>query len=173
MSEETKANKPILKKPWFWIAIVVVIVLVAGIAGGQSKEEVDDQQQTQSSTAESSSANSQSPAETKLSHGELLDLTSNDGLTVIKAKIEPSYSNEATIEQNYFNVEQYIKDNNRDDVEELQYWAVADMTSGKESKVISFSVSKELISQVKDGKVVANQLGEHVSDLWILPSLRK
>ena len=123
--------------------------------------------------------------EIKLLHGELLDFKEscneyddNDTskclktVAVIKAKIEPSYSNKATIDQNYYNVEDFIKNSNGTKYDEISYWAVADMESGNESKVVSFTINKDLINKIKDGKIVANQLGNYVDDLWILPSLK-
>lgn len=108
----------------------------------------------------------------ELEFGELLDLSTNDGVTVIKAKIEPSANSAATVDQNYYNVVHYIQDNDMNGINEIQYWALADMTNGKEQKAISFTVPKDLIDQIKDGKVVANQLGDYVTDLWMIDSLK-
>lgn len=92
---------------------------------------------------------------------------------VIKAKITPSYNNKATITQNYHNMEEYIKNYDVSKFKEIQYWAVADMTDGNESKAISFTIPKRTINLVKEGKVVAIQFSDgYVQDLWILPSLR-
>ena len=123
--------------------------------------------------------------EKRLLHGELLDFTEscnkyddNDStkclsnVVVIKAKIKPSYSNKATIDQNYYNIENFIKNNNVDKYDEISYWAVADMEGGDESKVISFTLNKDLIIKIKDNKIVANQLGNYLDDLWILSSLK-
>ena len=54
---------------------------------------------------------------------------------------------------------------------ELQYWAVADMSDGSEGKVISFTVPADIAEKVASGDVVATQLPDLVTDLWILPSL--
>lgn len=110
----------------------------------------------------------------KISYGELLSVTENTDshVDVIKAKIKPSYSNKATIDQNYFNVADYIHDNDVSDLEEIQYWAVAEMTDGSEAKVISFTLPKTLIEAIKANKnYAANTLGDSVTDLYILPSL--
>ena len=45
------------------------------------------------------------------------------------------------------------------------------MTDGSESKVISFTVDSDLIQKIKTSAVVAIQMGDYVSDLYILPSL--
>ena len=108
-----------------------------------------------------------------LKHGKLLDTKSNGTTLVLKAKISPSYSNKATIDQNYFNVCDIIKNQKGDTYDEIQYWAVADMTDGSESKVISFTVPKSVIQAVAADKIVENKLGDSLTDLWVLPSLQK
>ncbi len=88
----------------------------------------------------------------ELENGELLSVTKGvDGVVVVKAKIESSYSNKATINQNYMNVRGLICDHGFNSCSELQYWAVADMQNGEESKCISF---KEIIDYVYDGSIV-------------------
>lgn len=110
----------------------------------------------------------------ELEFGKLISVIHGyDGVVVVKAKISPSYNNEATIHQNYYNVCDLIKNHGFDICSELQYWAVADMTSSNESKVISFTVDSGLIVNVKDGSVTATELGDCIDDLWILPSLLK
>ena len=105
-----------------------------------------------------------------LRHGELLSATQNGNILIIKAKIESNLTN--LIDQNYYNVGDLIKNQSADAYEEIQYWAVADMTDGSESKVISFTLSKYLIVNVKTMEVLENELGDYVEDLWIHPSLR-
>lgn len=109
----------------------------------------------------------------KVAHGELISLEENDGVAVMKVKIKPSHDNEATINQNYYNVEEFVQKQNGDQYDEIQYWAVADMSNGNESKVISFTLDKETITALKEKKIFANQLGDYVTDLWILPSLKQ
>lgn len=106
-----------------------------------------------------------------LKNGYILDYSANDGVAVIKAKIEPSLTNKMTIDQNYYNVCDLIQ-NQGVEPNELQYWAVADMTDGGEEKVISFTLDSATIAAVKAGTIVENRLGDYVSDLWILPSLQ-
>ncbi|MGU9052051.1 hypothetical protein ACV3XU_10690 [Clostridium perfringens] len=108
----------------------------------------------------------------KLKHGELLDVNINDKILTIKAKISPSYNNKATIKQNGFNVEDIILNKGGDLFDEIQYWAVADMTDGDESKVISFTLTKDQINAVKNKQLLGNQIVEQANDVWILPSLR-
>lgn len=130
----------------------------------------------------SSNTNSNS----KLLHGKLLDIKENckkinesdktkclEKVAIIKAKIESSYSNKATIDQNYFNIENFIKTNNENKYQEIQYWAVADMKNGDESKVISFTLNENTIKQIYNNKIAATQIGDYADDLWILESLKQ
>ena len=105
-------------------------------------------------------------------YGELLDLTETDDICVLKYKITSSATKKMTVNQNYYTVVNFIKDGGGDQYNEIQYWAVADMQDGSESKVISFTVSKDLIEKIKAGTVLPTQMGDYVDELWILPSLR-
>ncbi len=109
----------------------------------------------------------------KIRYGDLLSVNASGGTVVVKAKISPSYSNKATVNQNYFSVCDMIKNQGLDLYDEIQYWAVADMTNGTEAKVISFTVPADVIRNVKElGKNFPdNTLGNYVTDLWIHPSL--
>lgn len=107
----------------------------------------------------------------KVSNGELVDANINGTSLIIKAKIQPSYSNQATIDQNYFNVTDLVQKQGADIFREIQYWAVADMTSGSEGKVIQFSVSRDLIGHIKEDGLLGPMIADYVDDLWILPSL--
>lgn len=112
--------------------------------------------------------------EVALKYGELLELNDNRearGVVVVKAKIAPNVSNELTISQNYHNAVDLIENQGFGDCE-LQYWAVADMSDGTESKVVSFTVPQDVVEQVAAGDVVATTLPDLVTDLWILPSLQ-
>ena len=109
----------------------------------------------------------------ELRFGELLSVISpGDGVVVVKAKIQPSYSNKTTIDQNYYSVCDLIRKNGFNQCSELQYWAVADMTDGSESKVISFTLNSNTIQDVYNENIIDNQLGDYVDDLYILPSLQ-
>ncbi len=101
----------------------------------------------------------------------MLNTTINDDTLVIKAKIESSYDNKATVDQNYYNIEDIIKNQGGDKYTEIQYWAVADMTDGSEQKVVSFTVSESVIKQIANNEIVTNQMGSYVDDLFIHASL--
>ena len=98
-------------------------------------------------------------------YGELLDLTETDGICVLKYKITSSATKKMTVNQNYYTVVNFIKDGGGDQYDEIQYWAVADMQDGSESKVISFTVSKDLIEKIKDGTVLPTKMGDYVDEL--------
>lgn len=107
-----------------------------------------------------------------LQYGELLSVYKEVGSTaVIKAKIKPSLTNKLTITQNYYNVCDLIQNQGLDVFQTIKYWAVADLDSGREGKVISFTVPKVVIDRVAKGNFPENKLGEYVQDLWILPLL--
>ena len=106
-----------------------------------------------------------------LLHGDLLDEKDTSGTLVIKAKVSSSYNNKATVDQNYYNIEDIIKNQGGDKYTEIQYWAVADMTDGSEQNVVSFTVSESVIKKIADNKIVANQMGSYVDDLFIHASL--
>lgn len=109
-------------------------------------------------------------------HGELLSWYENDfdgkKVLVVKAKIKPSWTNELTVNQNYYNVADIIKKQNGSEFDEIQYWAVADMTDGSENKVISFTLNKETINAISDGSIVDNQIGNYAEDLFVHKSLQ-
>lgn len=108
----------------------------------------------------------------KARFGDFLECNINGSTAVVKFKIEPSTSNKTTIDQNGYNIEDMILNQGADKYDEIQYWAVADMTDGSESKVISFTVDKDLISMIKNKQIVGNQIVDYGKDLWILPSLK-
>ncbi|MCM1488691.1 MAG: hypothetical protein NC203_10035 [Firmicutes bacterium] len=108
----------------------------------------------------------------KLNTGDLLSVIYSEGdVIVVKAKIQSLLSNKQTINQNYYNVGDLIKKHGFGACQELQYWAVADMSNGEEEKVISFTLDKATIEGVLNGSILENQLGDYVSDLFVHRSL--
>lgn len=108
----------------------------------------------------------------KMSNGELVDATINGTTLIVKAKIQPSFSNQATIDQNYFNVTDLVQNQGADVFREIQYWAVADMADGSEGKVIQFTAGRDLIRHIKEDGLLGGMIADYVGDLWILPSLQ-
>lgn len=125
---------------------------------------------------ESTTTSSDTTQVTEVKYGELISIIVDNYDTnktaVIKVKITSSYSNEATIDQNYYNVAELITNNGFNKYEEIQYWAVADMSSGSEEKVVSFTLNSETIQKIYNESIVANQIGDYADDLWIHTSLR-
>lgn len=123
------------------------------------------------------SSKEKTDGEYSIKFGEFLSAIENvideKNVIVIKAKIDSNLTNKLTIEQNYYNVVDLIRNQGCDKYDELQYWAVADMIDGSESKVISFTVDSDLIELIAAEKVLDNQVGDYVSDLWVLPSLQE
>lgn len=109
----------------------------------------------------------------KARFGTFIEGNINQNILVVKFKIQPSTSNKTTIHQNGYNIEDMILNQGADQYDEIQYWAVADMEDGSESKVISFTVDKDLITKIKNQQVVGNQIVDCAKDVWILPSLKQ
>lgn len=108
----------------------------------------------------------------KMPNGELVDATINGTTLIVKAKIQPSFSNQATIDQNYFNVTDLVQNQGADVFREIQNWAVADMADGSEGKVIQFTAGRDLIRHIKEDGLLGGMIADYVEDLWILPSLQ-
>ena len=120
-----------------------------------------------------SETSTENNGEVKLKFGKLVDINEAENKVVVKAKIEPSTSNKTTIDQNGYNVEDLILNQGFDKYNEIQYWAVADMTDGEENKVVSFTLNKDLITKIKNEEVVGNQIVDNADDVYILPSLKE
>lgn len=108
-------------------------------------------------------------------HGEVLDVHETGDTLIIKTKITPKADNHKTISQNFQNLEDLIINQGCSKYSEIQYWAVADMTDGSESKVVSFTAPESTIKGIKDGSIdVIAYLDEYgyLEDVYILPSLK-
>lgn len=165
-------------KKWWAAAVAAILVLIAAVGCGGS-EEPNDQAADQSptATAEEQEATGSDQTGPSLEYGELLELNENEvdgkAVVVVKAKIEPQADNKMTVDQNYYNVADLIETQGFDKYDEIQYWAVADMADGSESKAVAFTLDKDLIGKIAAGSFPANTLGDYVTDLWILPSLEQ
>ncbi|MEG0667859.1 MAG: hypothetical protein RR460_04460 [Clostridium sp.] len=159
------------------LLIVALVVSLAGCMGnkadgeksqvGINNNEINKESEKESEDFTGGSVNKIQ----KLKFGELVDIKENNNMLIIKAKIEPSYSNKTTVNQNGFNIEDIILNKGGDVFDEIQYWAVADMSDGSEEKVISFTLKKKHIDDIKDKQLVGNKIVDNADDVWILPSL--
>jgi len=165
-------HKPIYKKWWFWVIIIILIIVLFG--NSNTKQEVKNGLNDE--VNEISNSNTETNNEIHLLHGELQDFIDNSDTKkhncVIKAKIEQSLTNRTTITQNFFNVEDFIKNQNGNTYDEIQYWAVANMANGEESKVISFTIDKDTIDKLYNNQIAANQLDTYLSDFCVIDSLK-
>ena len=74
-----------------------------------------------------------------IKHGRLEEVYKDEeeGLLIIKTKIKESYSNKSTRKQNYYNIDDIIKNQGGDKFKKIQYWAVADMNFVRKFKWIN------------------------------------
>lgn len=183
------------KKKWIVFGVIAFLVVAAAVGGNNKQDEQGGQkaepptasaEHTTSPTEQPVEDTTEQPAEEvaeaegseyKLEHGELVSAITNEidgrSVLVVKAKISSSYNNTATVDQNYYNVADLIQSQGCDSFDEIQYWAVADMSDGSEQKVVAFTIDADLIQKIAAGQVVTNKLGDYVTDLYILPSLTK
>ena len=107
--------------------------------------------------------------------GEVIDANPNGGVDgktlVLKVKIQSLLSNKQTIQQNFHNVADIIKNQGGTSFSCIDYWAVADMSDGQEQKLIAFTVDSDTIQAVASDQIVASELKNHVNNLFIHPSL--
>ena len=95
-----------------------------------------------------------------------------DGMCVISVLIEPSYSNEATVAQNFHNIESLILEGGGDMFREIQYHAFMKTATGERLKAATFTVDADLISAIKSGTVLATTMSDYLDDLWVTSQLR-
>jgi len=105
--------------------------------------------------------------------GEILSVIYNGTDLVVKQKIKSNLTNKLTIDQNYFNACEIIRSLGGAEINDFQYWAVADMQDGSEGKVISFTVPAKIVKTIQTKDFPDNTLVDYVQDLWVLPSLQK
>lgn len=87
---------------------------------------------------------------------------------MLNFKINYLYSNRSTILQNYYNIEKYIKNNNLEDINNIQYIGYIN-----DNKIISFNVNKELISKIKNKEIIVYDYEDELNELWISNELKK
>ena len=108
----------------------------------------------------------------ELHFGKLLSVTAHDDNTVsVKAQIEPSYSNQATIDQNYINVYYLITKNGFDICDEIEYTAVSEMDNGDIGNVIHFYAGKDVFDAINNGKAIDAMIADYTYTTFVLPSL--
>lgn len=109
------------------------------------------------------------PEENDIKYGKLLSVTDArdaNGPVSVRVKVDSNLTNKMTIDQNYHNAVDLIANRGYDNCE-LRYFAVMDRTDGSEGKIMSFTVPASVVDKIEDGKIVATQLPNYVTDLWI------
>lgn len=113
-------------------------------------------------------------ADAPVTYGKVLsqDETEENGKQVcaLKVKIQAKRTKDQTVEQNYYNIIQFVK-NNPDKYDEIHYEGVAENSGGEEVKAVTFDVSKELIQSIRGGTVEAKDIPEKAENLYILYTL--
>ncbi|MCM1335852.1 MAG: hypothetical protein NC084_13620 [Bacteroides sp.] len=112
------------------------------------------------------------PSEYKILFGDLLEKTEIGTNLTIKVKITSALTKKSTVEQNYFNIEDIVKNQGGNKFKFIDYWAVADMIDGSEQKVVSFTVSEDVINKLYNEQITGLRLGDYVDDLYIHPGLQ-
>lgn len=179
-----KSKDPNKNKQYGIMIIIGVVLWFGGALIDGEEPKTDDKKETVESSVDKTEEKKEDTStkdekkeeekkqEYKLKHGELLDIKTDNNILIIKAKIKPSWNNKTTIDQNGYNVEDIILNQGGDKFNEIQYWAVADMSNGEEDKVISFTLNKEQINAVKNKQILGNEIVNKANDVWILPSLK-
>ena len=111
-------------------------------------------------------------SEIQLHYGDLLSTTVNGTTIVLKAKITSSLTKKMTIASCFYDVYDAVEKYGLDQYDELQYWAVADMTDGSEQKVISFTVPHDTLEKIANESIVEGQLQSYSTDVWLSPALQ-
>ena len=113
-------------------------------------------------------------ADAPVTYGKVLsqDETTENGKQVctLKVKIQAKRTKDQTVEQNYYNIIQFVK-NNPDKYDVIHYEGVAENSGGEEVKAVTFDVSKELIQSIQSGTVEAKDIPEKAENLYILYTL--
>lgn len=180
MANKEKEKTPVYKKWWFWA--IIVLVAIAGMGGANYNAANQDSEDSTKNNSESTTDIAEDGTPLKLKYAEVLDYKNNcieydDNLNcvyravIIKARISPP-TNAATYTHSYYSVSEYIRQLKDINFDELQFWAVAKMNDGSESKVISFTVPKDTISKIRSEQIPDNKLGDYVTELWVHPSIR-
>lgn len=90
----------------------------------------------------------------------------------VKIKIYPLGTNQETINAIYSSAKDVITDKKCDVFDEVMFFIVAQMEAGTESKVMSFSFSRDTIDDLIKNDVPPSQYNNYVNELFIFPAMR-
>ncbi len=106
-------------------------------------------------------------------YGEVRNVAVNGADVSLEVKISSLASNEQTIEQNYYNVCDFIRKYAKTDYDVISYDAFTDTAEGDETNAVSFDLSGDIITTIATQDFPDNTLGDYVENLYILPSLQE
>lgn len=98
----------------------------------------------------------------------LIEEKTTDDIRVVKAEIGDNLTNKLILDGCYIDIHKYIKNENLDGINELQYWAV----DSNGQKCVSFVINGSVLEQIKSGALLSKQVQDNIDDLWITPTLR-
>ncbi len=107
---------------------------------------------------------------TCIEHNENMECTKR--AVVLKYEIEESLTKKLTINQNYHIIEEYIKDKDFVDIDEIQYLATGKLSNGYDGKIVSFTIKKDIIMMIKNGSIYPVEYEKHLDDIWIYDGLK-
>lgn len=111
------------------------------------------------------------PQGLQLSHGDVVSILQNGDVVILTAKVKENLTNKMIIDQNYYIVEDLIKDNGFNTCNRFKYMSVMDV-DGDEMKVVSFNLNKEIIDKVYNEQIFGSQIGDNAENLWINNALK-
>ncbi|MCD8317163.1 MAG: hypothetical protein LUB61_07175, partial [Eggerthellaceae bacterium] len=103
-------------------------------------------------------------SEYTLEYGKILDIIEVDDTLDITALVEYNESQAFTVEQNYDNIYNLIKDQGASDYNEINYTAVIE-EYGQYEPVVSFTITKHNIERVAQGHIDKNLIVDVLSDI--------
>lgn len=103
--------------------------------------------------------------------GELVEAKETGDTLYIKVKIKENEDKELTIEQNEFNIDDLVTAQGADKFNSIEYVAVMDKDK-KETEVLSFTVNKETIQNLKDRQINIGTVIARSEDVNIASNLK-
>lgn len=107
----------------------------------------------------------------KIQNGEFLEANREGDNLVIKTKIDNKNTYKTIISKSELNIEDIIKNQGGDEFKEIQYISLIKTQLGDLDKIISFTLNKDTIKQIKTGEIKSNQIIENSIDTWISQNL--
>lgn len=166
--KKVKKEKVKFNKKWVLYFVIAAIAVVA-ISMAGSELGFINQGGLQSAVKRNAS-------DAPVAYGEVLEQTekmeNGENICTLKVKIQANVTKTMTVNQNYHNVIQFVK-NNKDTYDRIDYTAVADNSLGDQVEAVTFTVPGDTIWKIISGEADADNLEELVDNLYILPNLKE